>query len=144
MKVNGIIFSAIVFVIILLFGIFLFGQSYTKDENTHRPQPTVTMLVEKTILQSVSDAFSKKYNTSSDAFIITVDKQVGDFAKGSVRSKNEMSGGLWFAAKRNGVWQLVFDGNGIIQCSSLKEYPDFPTTLIPQCFDTEKNELVKR
>ena len=56
----------------------------------------------------------------------------------------EGGGGRWFAAKVNGLWKLVWDGNGIIKCSDLADYPEFPVSMIPECFDEASDKLVKR
>ncbi len=39
---------------------------------------------------------------------------------------------------------IVADGNGIITCSSLAKYPDYPVSLIPECYDQQTNSTVKR
>ena len=41
-------------------------------------------------------------------------------------------------------WEIVWDGNGIITCEALTKYPDFPSDLIPQCYDQTKNTMVIR
>jgi hypothetical protein len=51
---------------------------------------------------------------------------------------------MWFAAKVEGKWTLVYDGNGIILCSEVAPYPDFPKTMIPECWDGKTNKIVVR
>ena len=66
----------------------------------------------------------------------------GLYAKGMANSTG--GGGIWFAAKTSGNWKLIWDGNGIIDCGVLTSYPNFPTSLIPSCFDTTSNKLLTR
>jgi hypothetical protein len=51
---------------------------------------------------------------------------------------------MWFAAKVNGIWKLVWDGNGQINCSDIAAYPAFPTDMIPECWDTTTNKVITR
>lgn len=139
--------KVIVFGLLVVVGlsvVLLFGLFNRQHKETLSNTPSITITSEKPILKAIAKDFSKKYNKPLDAFVITIDIDAGNYAKGAVSFKGEMGGGLWFAAKRNGEWQLVFDGNGIIDCNNLKNYPDFPNTLIPQCFDKDKNVLIKR
>lgn len=76
---------------------------------------------------------------------ITISSNDGTYAKGGVRDKNEVAGGgYWFAKKVSGKWEIVADGNGMILCSSLKAYPDYPVSLIPECYDDVKAMNIKR
>lgn len=95
------------------------------------------------LFTEVHDALVAKHGSTAASLTVRVKDLSGDYAKGEA-SESGMGGGIWFAAKENGVWQLVYDGNGIIQCSDLKEYPDFPSSLIPQCFDEKANTLITR
>lgn len=42
------------------------------------------------------------------------------------------SGGIFLAARVNGVWKLIFDGNGQIECSLVNPY-GFPANMISDC-----------
>lgn len=83
-----------------------------------------------------------KHGESANSLTVKATEVQGDYAKGTASGTG--GGGLWFAAKRNNNWKLIWDGNGIIQCSDLTDYPDFPNTIIPQCFDKQSDKLVKR
>jgi len=96
-------------------------------------------------LKLIEQAFVKKYNWNIDEMIITVSKNDGKYASGGVKDKNaEAGGGYFFAAKVGDHWEIVADGNGTIECSSLLPYPDFPNTLIPECYDSSTNTLRQR
>jgi hypothetical protein len=84
-----------------------------------------------------------KHGSSAETLDVGVSKISGNYAQGSA-SEAGLGGGMWFATDINGEWELVWDGNGIIECESLNDYPDFPNTLIPECFDKSSNEMVER
>jgi hypothetical protein len=84
-----------------------------------------------------------KHGPDSEKLDITVSALEGDYAKGGA-SEAGLGGGMWFAAKVNGNWELVWDGNGIITCEDVSPYPDFPADMIPECFDPSTQEMVTR
>ncbi len=85
----------------------------------------------------------EKRGEGANKLDISVSTVQGKYAKGGASAK-DMGGGMWFAAKVNGEWSLVWDGNGIISCRDLSAYPDFPNSMIPQCFDETTNVLKSR
>jgi hypothetical protein len=88
--------------------------------------------------------FSKKYGKPADTYIVRVKESSDAYAKGSIDFKDEAGGGLWFAAKTDAGWELVFDGNGIIDCATADKY-QMPADYVPGCVDTTKeNEFVQR
>lgn len=104
------------------------------------PLPTID---ETAILKNIIKKYiSLKHKSNEDALTITVSTIEGDYAKGGV--SDEGGGGIWFASKEEGVWALVWDGNGIIECSTFSLYPNFPKSMIPQCYDAEKQDVVER
>ena len=94
------------------------------------------------IKNAVKQALITKHGPSADELTITVSKIQGNYASGGASAT--AGGGMWFAAKVNNVWQLVWDGNGVIFCSDLTNYPDFPNSLIPECFDQASQKSIKR
>ena len=57
---------------------------------------------------------------------------------------DKFSFGEDIAAKVNGVWKLVWDGNGIPDCVRVNLYPKFPNKMIPQCFNAATGEIIVR
>ncbi|MFA6250788.1 MAG: hypothetical protein WC686_04825 [Candidatus Shapirobacteria bacterium] len=105
------------------------------------PAPTVD---ETSIIKTaIKKAIVAKHGSSANSLIITVSKIVDDFSSGGASVPGE-GGGMWFAAKADGQWQLVWDGNGIILCQDLASYPDFPSSLIPECYDSQTEKLKVR
>jgi len=85
--------------------------------------------------------FDKNGWKETDGITVTVSTNDGKYASGGATAKG--GGGYFFAIKENGQWKIVADGNGTISCESLKPYPDYPTTLIPECWDeiNQKNVI---
>lgn len=106
------------------------------------PTPLTGQSDEDVLKNSVMVGLKEKHGQVAANLNLSVTSIDGDYAKGMANETG--GGGLWFAAKVGGVWELVWDGNGIIECSSLASYPDFPSSLIPQCFDTATEQMKTR
>ena len=86
------------------------------------------------VLLAVANALVEKNGWDPDDVEVSLDRiEDGQYATGGVRDVPGPGGGLWFAALVDGDWQIVWDGNGIIECANLESYPDFPTSMIPEC-----------
>ena len=107
---------------------------------TPSPQPVVDE--ETTLLNAIKAALIAKHGANAGLLNITASKIESIYAQGGASA--EGGGAMWFATKINGVWKLVWDGNGQINCSDIAPYPDFPTGMIPECWDTTTNKIVKR
>ena len=104
------------------------------------PTPTVD---EKAVIENVIKKYiALKHGSNEDSLTLTVSKIEGNYAQGGV--SDEGGGGMWFAAKEDSVWKLVWDGNGVIECSDISLYPDFPTSMIPECYDSTTQSSVQR
>ena len=106
--------------------------------------PSLTPTVdESSLLKTViKQALVAKHGDSANELTISVSKIVGDYASGGASASG--GGGMWFAAKVNGEWKLVWDGNGVILCQDLVTYPNFPASLISECYDQKTNKSIKR
>lgn len=94
---------------------------------------------------AIKQALLKKHNWSANEVDITIGKNDGIYASGGAKEKAaEAGGGYFFAAKANGEWKIVVDGNGTISCESLVPYPDYPVGMIPECWNEATNKLIKR
>ena len=95
------------------------------------------------VLASVTEALEAKHGWEPGAAEVSLTGvEGGQFAHGQVRDP-EGSGAVWFAELVDGDWEIVWDGNGNADCASLDRFQDFPTSLLPQCFDASGN-LVPR
>lgn len=94
------------------------------------------------VIAAVKAGLVAEHGPDANSLTVTVSTIQGTYAKGMASAS--AGGGLWFAAKVNGSWKLVWDGNGTIDCTSLTAYPNFPNTLIPECYDAATQKSVTR
>lgn len=98
---------------------------------------------QQTDIDSMKQAMAKKHNKQVSEVELTVSKNDGQFAQGSVRFAGEMGGGWFLAAKTANGWVIVQDGNGVISCQTIAPY-NFPVSIVPECFDDAAGKIVKR
>jgi len=82
--------------------------------------------------EGIKQAFAKKYSRDISEVIVTISKNTGQYAQGSVRFAGEMGGGWFLAYKKDTGWIIVADGNGIIPCDTVAPY-NFPHEMTPDC-----------
>ena len=137
----------LVFIALPFAGFYLgveYTASMTPSINIVPMQKTIGSNVESTVLKNtIKKLLVTKHGAVANGLSVTVSNIEGVFAKGAA-SEQPGGGGLWFAAKVKGQWKLVADGNGIILCKDLRSYPNFPTSMIPSCFDDQAQKLVTR
>ena len=111
---------------------------------TTTASPSATQIADEniSIVSAVQAGLVSEHGPDAQSLDVTISKVEGDYAKGMAGGPG--GGGMWFAAKVNGNWILVWDGNGTINCSDISPYSAFPTDLIPQCWDTATQKLVTR
>ncbi|MBU4217048.1 hypothetical protein L6270_04435 [Candidatus Parcubacteria bacterium] len=77
--------------------------------------------------------FVDKYPKSANEVQVNIEQGVGEPARGSVISKVGMPGWVLLAIKNNNEWQVVFDGDGDIDCEKLHiDYGFSDTILTPE------------
>jgi hypothetical protein len=105
---------------------------------------TITPTIDETatIISAVKKALVVEHGPDANSLNVTVSKIQGLYAQGGASATG--GGGMWFAAKVNTIWKLVWDGNGVILCTDLTNYPDYPANMIPECYDTVKNKNITR
>lgn len=84
------------------------------------------------VAEAIQQAFVVKYKKPIEQIQVTVNQLEGDYAKGGVKfaMKGQFGeGGIFFAAKVDGKWSIVFDGNGLTTCDIFKPY-DFPASMV--------------
>ena len=84
----------------------------------------------------------EKYSSETIDKII-IKKSTEDHMRGMVNflpTKEDLEvgrggeGGMFLAAKIDGEWRLIYDGNGVIKCSLVNKY-NFPSDMITDCAD---------
>ncbi len=79
---------------------------------------------DKTALRAAVAAFLGKQTGELD---VVISENTGNHARGGADN------GYFLAAKINGEWQVVAAGQGIFDCTALKQY-NFPGPMIPECY----------
>lgn len=115
-----------------------------KDDNTSQEQATEEQSQDDD-LATIKSLLAAKHGWDESKIDIVLQKRVGDYATGGAGGKTPQDGGgIWFAAKKNGEWNIVWDGNGSVMCSDLVEFPDYPSELIAECYDLRTGKIVNR
>jgi len=107
---------------------------------TLAPIPTVE---EKSALEKIKEAFATKYSKPLADVNASISENDGTYAKGGVNFAGEMGGGWFLAYKGTAGWIIVADGNGTVTCASIDPY-NFPTTMVPECWDEDTSVLITR
>lgn len=130
-------------VVVILFVFFFIPNSRNGESEETMPIPSA--VVESSDEQTIKSLLDTKYNLDPSDTKLTLVENRGDYAVGGFNEiASPAGGGQWFAAKVDGNWQIVYDGNGVITCDYLDNYPDYPVDLIPSCWDKQTNEMVER
>lgn len=108
-------------------------------ETLATPSPTADTA---TIESLIKAALVAKHGATAQELTVKVSKIEGEYAEGGASGQG--GGGMWFAARLNGTWTLVWDGNGQIDCKDISPYPGFPADMIPECWDSTTGKTVAR
>lgn len=82
--------------------------------------------------EAIMDAFWQKY-PEADMVGITIEAKTDTHARGMVElGEGPGNSGGFLAAKVDGAWVIVFDGNGSYECDLLEEY-GFPESMKKGC-----------
>ncbi|MGA3291954.1 MAG: hypothetical protein ABSC49_02265 [Candidatus Microgenomates bacterium] len=114
----------------------------TIASSTALPSASPTSDVNSVLIAAVKAALVAEHGQDAESLVVTVSKIEGNYAQGDASA--QAGGAIWYAAKIGEDWKLVWDGNGQIDCSSLSSYPNFPTDMISECWDTATNKVVTR
>lgn len=107
---------------------------------TANPTPTTAT---KGDLELITEAMAARHSKSVSEVNLTMNQNTGTHAGGSVSFSGEMGGGWWFAAKTESGWVIAADGNGTVPCADIEPY-NFPTLLIPECWNETTSTLITR
>jgi len=86
--------------------------------------------------EEVKKLFAEKYNTKVSAVTLNIEKETENHMRGGVviEPGGSENSGIFLATKVEGIWKLVFDGNGSISCEELEEY-NFPEDMVANCYN---------
>jgi len=121
-----IVFVSLVIIIVAAF--FLLSE---RERNVSDPLSVVE--------QVVQEILARKYEKTLEETTVQVLKYTGNHATGSVRFGPPGmlgEGGAFLAAKLDSQWQVVYDGNGAVNCQKMKEEYGFSLEILrPQFCD---------
>lgn len=109
---------------------------------TSTPAATAT-IAERSKIELIKDLFATKFSLPASQIDVTISKESANSAFGSVSTSEEGGGGWFVAAKSNGEWKILQDGNGTINCGPLEGY-DVPSSVVAECYDMATDNLIKR
>lgn len=110
-----------------------------EEEAIKTPSPTV---VKKSDLEQIKEAMAERHGKPVGETIINISKNTGTHATGGVKFEGEVGGGWFLAAKKDGKWVIVDDGNGTISCEVIEPW-DFPSSIVPECVDELGNPVTR-
>lgn len=89
------------------------------------------LIAPKESAEEIKRLLAEKYPKYAATLSVSVTQETQNYARGGVSFVSGQPGGFFLAAKINGKWQLVFDGNGQISCN-LSSY-GFPSEMLADC-----------
>jgi len=118
-------------------------SSSAAADSSSTSAPSVPEESDESVIETLKLLFAQKYEKRIDDIFVTISKREGDYLVGSVKFAGEDAGAHVLAAKVNGSWKIIFDGNGMWTCD-IVDVVDFPSTLVPECLDENTMEVVNR
>jgi hypothetical protein len=82
-------------------------------------------------IKAITELLKAKYPKYASTLAIKINAQTEAHARGSVSFVSGEPGGIFLAVRIEGVWRIVFDGNGQIPCA-LSSF-SFPESMLADC-----------
>lgn len=118
----------------------------TMDKFLALPDINLKFLEKDTLKESeIISAFQKKYPERSydqGEVSIEIDQVKGDFALGTILYNNTQELLSWFAVQQERGWEIIAETKEVVTCQELENY-QFPLEMIFECYDIEKNRLIR-
>lgn len=102
---------------------------------TQTPQTTLSPTPYPDTEHAIQAFLANKYKKPLSEVKVTVNKEVMGFASGTVLFGQGGPGeaGAWLAVLGNG-WDVVWDGNGNVDCTKMRQQYGFPDTILKPNF----------
>lgn len=86
--------------------------------------------------QAIQQVLADKYSKNVADVHITITKQNNTYAGGSVLfgTGGPGEGGMFLARKVGSNWEVVFDGNGSVDCNKMRQDYGFPDDILKPSF----------
>lgn len=141
-SINILIVLAIIIVGIIGYYLFSVNKQVVYTQNP-LPSSTPTQKIQESVTptsypdtQHAIQAFlANKYKKPLSDVKVTVSKEVQGYAAGSVLfgQGGPGEGGMWLAVLGNG-WDVVWDGNGNVDCNKMRQEYGFPDSILKPDF----------
>lgn len=87
------------------------------------------------IEEEIQYFLANKYNKPVDEVIVSITKKTESHVAGGVKFGSEFSaGGLFLAVQFGNMWEVVYDGNGSIDCEKMRIEYNFPDEILKPNF----------
>jgi hypothetical protein len=86
---------------------------------------------------AIRSALATHFGVDENTLSVVIEANTGSHARGGVDN------GYFLAAKVNGNWEIVADGQGAIDCNVVNQYA-FPASMVPECADSVSDESAIR
>lgn len=98
----------------------------------------------ETDIQKVRQLLAESFELDIAEVQITAEAESTiNFMTGYVNVGEGDKGGVYFAAKTDVGWEIAHNGVGLVYCELVEQY-DFPTGMIPRCYDTNTGDFKER
>ncbi|HNX10600.1 MAG TPA: hypothetical protein PKI61_00435 [bacterium] len=120
---------AIIVIAAIITAFFIFSRRQT-NQNQNQTPAGQTMSYEDR-LSTIQKLFAKQSGQSLDKVDVKVARENSQFIKGIVTITDKYEG-IFFAAKQNGEWQIIWNGEKKYTCADLAQYK-LPAEMINDC-----------
>lgn len=147
----GFFVTSLILIFVVAFLAYLYGKGDLKIESLMEDKievkeeeeilvtPTPNMSLE---IEAIKRAVFEKTGLTPENADVTVSQYTTSHAKGGVKEKEAIAGAYFIAAKENGNWICVYDGQSHPTCEQIEPF-DFPEEMVPECLDAS-NKVIKR
>ena len=115
------------------------------EDQTQTPttSPTITPLPTIDDLSAIKGALAIKLGIPVSNLDVYIGKNTGEYIKGNVKEKtSETGGGYYLAAKVEGKWVIIYDGQSTPTCTQLESY-NFPKDMAPECLNSSGKVITR-
>ena len=136
------VLTLLAFLVLGVFAYYFINRPSVSNQNitpSLTPIPTSQQAVSPTYYPDTKSAIqafmANKYKKQLSEVKVTVDKEVPGYAAGTVMFGEGGPGeaGAWLAVLGNG-WNVVWDGNGNVDCVKMRQEYGFPDTILKPNF----------
>ena len=153
MKLDKLLIPISIILAGLIIGLFFYfsNSKNIKQAPVSLPTPTIspttilttTPLPTADDLSAIREALAIKLGISASNLDVSISKNTTEYVKGNVKEKtSQTGGGYYLAAKVEGKWVIVYDGQSTPTCKQLESY-NFPKDMVPECLNPSGNVITR-